>query len=203
LLIERPHKKSYLTKIRNVPLLPHERVDSVFSPEKGLVDEPWGEGQLLVTTDERILSFSQNQGSKEIYMVPVGELKGIVVRSSGTKSSTSLMQGLLLLGGAVAIYIVLSYWLTARFTGPNIPIINLDVGPLIILLSILLGGWLLMRYYLAPSTGSATFRGTNWSFAFPFSQSVAEDDMYKLVNSTFIARRDSRAPTRSHQIEDE
>ena len=203
MLIEHPQKKSYLTKIRNVPLLPNERIDNVFSPQKGLVDEPCGEGQLLVTTDERILSFSQDQGSKETYIVPVEELKGVVVRFSGTKSSASIMQRLLLLAGAMAIYIILSYWLTARFTGPNIPIINLDVGPLIILLSILLGGWLLIRYYLSPSTGSATFRGTNWSFAFPFSQDVAEDDIYKLVNSTFLTRRHAHAPTRSRQNEAE
>lgn len=193
MIIEQPGKKSYLTKIRNVALLPQERVDNVFSPEKGLVKEPWGEGQLLVTTDERIISFSQSQGSQETYIVPVGELQGIVVRSCGTRSSTSLLQGLLLVGGAFGLYVVLSYWLTGRFRGPNIPLVNVDVAPLVILMTILLGGWLLMRYYLAPSHGSATFRGANWSFAFPFTQSVAEDDIYKLVNATFIKRRDARA----------
>lgn len=203
MLTEKPGKKSYLTKIRNVALLPDERVDNLFSPEKGLVKEPLGEGQLLVTTNERIISFSQHQGSNETYMVPVEELKGIVVRSSGTRSSTSLLQGLLLVGGAFALYVVLSYWLTGQFRGPNIPFINVDAAPVIILVAILSGGWFLMRYYLAPSNGLATFRGTNWSFAFPFSPSVAEDDIYRLANATFITRRHARGSPKSGETRDE
>ena len=50
---------SYLTHIRDVALLPGERVTHVFSPSAGLSDEPPMEGHLLITTDQRILAFAQ------------------------------------------------------------------------------------------------------------------------------------------------
>ena len=53
--------ESYVTHIRDVALLPMERVSHVFCPETGLTGEPQGTGRMLVTTNQRIMAFSMEQ----------------------------------------------------------------------------------------------------------------------------------------------
>ena len=59
--------------------MPHERVARVFSLEEGLLDEPTGNGQLLIATNQRILFFRDDGSAREATLLPLEELKGIVV----------------------------------------------------------------------------------------------------------------------------
>jgi hypothetical protein len=179
--------ESYLTQIRDVALLPKEKVIHVFSPQEGLIDEPAGSGRLLIATTQRILTFSQGQDNNETLLVPVEELKGVVIKN-GARNPASLLQGLLMLAGGVIIYVVVSYWLTGRFEGPTVPFINLDVGPLIVLLALLGVGWLVGKHYFAREGGSVTFQGSNWTFSFPFLGEKAEREVYQVVNTIFATR---------------
>jgi hypothetical protein len=181
--------ESYLTQIRDVALLSGEKVIHVFSPQDGLVDEPTGTGRLLVTTNLRILSFSQGEDNNETLLVPVEELKGVVVKNR-MRNPASLLQGLLMMVGGVIIYLVVSYWITGRFDGPTVPVINLDVGPLIVLLALLGVGWIIGKHYFNREGGSVTFQG-NWAFTFPFIGKKAGGEVYQVVNTIF-ATRDSR-----------
>ena len=182
--------ESYLTQIRDVALLSREKIIHVFSPQDGLVDEPTGTGRLLITTNLRILSFSQGEDNNETLLVPVEELKGVVVKNR-MRNSASLLQGLLMMVGGVIIYLVISYWLTGRFNGPNVPVINLDVGPLLVLLALLGIGWIVGKHYFSRESGSVTFQGSNWAFTFPFVGKKAGGEVYQVVNTVF-ATRDSR-----------
>ncbi len=179
--------KSYLTQVRDVPLLPAEKVTHVFLPEEGLVKEPTVAGRLLITTNQRIISFAQGERQNETMLVPVEELKGVVVKKA-VRNSGSLIQGLLLLAAGLFIYLVLSYWLTGRFDGPKIPYINLDVGPLIILVGLLWGGWLVSRHYFIRGAGWVSFQGSNWVFTLPYSGEKAGEEVYQLLNTVFASR---------------
>ena len=183
-----PEEVSYLTRIRDVALLPGERVTHVFSPSWGLSEEPPMDGQLLITTDQRILAFSQEDGRDQTHIVPVEELKGVIVKS-GTRSSGSLLQGLVLVIGGLFIYLIVSYWLTGRFDGPTVPIIRMDFGAVMVLLAIFAGVLLIGKYYLAKEGGSVTFQGSNWAFTFPYKSDRSRTQVYRMVNTVFVARR--------------
>ena len=179
--------ESYLTQIRDVPLLPTEKVTHAFLPEEGLIKEPTVAGRLLITTDQRMISFAQGEKQNETLLVPVEELKGVVVKKA-VRNSGSLIQGLLLLFAGLFIYFILSYWITGRFDGPNIPFINQDAGPFIILVGLLWGGWLLFRHYFVKGDGWVTFQGSNWVFTFPYTTEKAAEEVYQLVNTAFATR---------------
>ena len=179
---------SYLTHVRDVALLPGERVTHVFSPSLGLSEEPPVDGQLLITTDQRILAFSHEDGRNQTHIVPVEELKGVMVKSEA-RNSGSLLQGLVLVVGGLFIYLIVSYWLTGRFDGPTVPIIRMDFGAVMVLLAIIAGGILIGKYYLAKEGGSVTFQGSNWVFTFPYKTDRSRIQVYRMVNTVFVARR--------------
>lgn len=179
--------ESYLTQIRDAPLLPEEKVTHAFLPEDGLIKEPTAAGRLLITTNQRIISFAQGERHNETVLVPVEELKGVVVRKAA-RNSGSLIQGLLLLAAGLFIYLILAYWITGRFDGPKIPLINLDAGPLIILVGLLWGGWLVSRHYFIRGDGWLTFQGSDWVFTFPYTSDKASEEVYQVVTTVFASR---------------
>lgn len=187
---------SYLTNIRNVGLLTGERVIHLFSPQDGTIQEPTPSGRLLVATSHRIISFTEEPNNREILVAPIEELHGVMVKSRA-RSSISLVQGLLFILSGLLIYFVLAYWVTGRFDGPQVPVINIELGPLIILLAVLSGGWMLGRHYLGRESGSIVFQGSNWTFTFPFSGEKAGADVHQLVRGVFTARslRNGHFPT--------
>ena len=68
---------SYITHVRDVALMPGEKISHVFCPYQGLTKEPPVTGELLVATNQRILAFSQGDGHNETYLMPVEELRGV------------------------------------------------------------------------------------------------------------------------------
>ncbi|MCH7606153.1 MAG: hypothetical protein IH962_03260 [Chloroflexi bacterium] len=183
-----PILDSYITHIRDVALLTGEKVTHVFSPTRGLTEEPPVDGQLLITTNQRILAFSREDGRDETYLVPVEELKGVVIKR-GARGSASLFQGLLLVVGGLAIYLMVSYWLTGQFDCCTVPIINWDLGAIMVLLAVLSGILLIGKYYFVKEGGSVTFQGSNWVFTFPYRGELARGHVYQVVNTMFLARR--------------
>jgi hypothetical protein len=177
-----------VTHIRDIALLPGERVTHVFSPDRGLTDVLPVEGQVLITTDRRILAFSQVDGRHETFLAPLEELKGVSVKTSA-RTPGSLFQGILLTLGAIFLYLVIAYWLTGRLEGPGIPFINIDLAPFLVLLLILLGVLLAGKHYFAKKAGSVTFQGSAWVFAFPCRGNTVGQEIYQVVNSVFAARQ--------------
>ncbi len=183
-----PGQQSYITHIREVALLSGERIIQVFCPDRGLTQEPPVRGKVLVTTNQRILAFSRDDDRNETYLAPVEELKGVAVKT-GDRSYSSLFQGLLLIIGGIFLYLVLAYWLTGQFTGPSVPVLNMDTGPLMVLIVVLIGLVVIGRYYFAREDGSVIFQGSSWVFAFPYRSDRARQDIYQVVNSVFAARQ--------------
>ena len=175
------------TQVREVTLLPGETITCVFSPEQGLTTAPPPTGQVLITTNQRVLVFRRNDGRNETFLAPLEELKGVAVKTR-TRNATSIFQGIVLAAGGVLLYLVVAYWLTGRFDGPNVPLIHIDIGPLLVLLVALLGVLLMGRRYFIKEDGLVTFQGNNWSFEFPYRGNRAGQEIYQVVNSLFAAR---------------
>ena len=178
---------SYLTRIRNVGLLSGERVVSLFSPSDGVIPEPTADGPLLITTSQRIISFSESQDDRETMLFPVEELKGITIKN-GSANSLTIWQGLVMITGGLILYFVVSYWLTGTLAGPNLPLINFDLGPFVLLIGILAGAWFAWKHYFASTGGLVYLQGSNWGFSFSYRGEQAADEVYQLVNTIFDAR---------------
>ena len=183
--LERP--SSYLTQVRDVGLISGEKVVCLYATEGGIVTEPTSSGRLLVTTNQRIMSFEEGRGNQETMLIPIDDLKGVSVKS-GSRSFLSLTQGLLMLAGGLVVYLVLSYWLADRFHGPSIPIINLDVVPVILLLGMISAGWLAWQYYFASEGGVIKFLGSSWSFSLPYSGEISGEEIFQMINLMYAAR---------------
>ena len=189
MLPEQTRPPSYLTRIRDVPLLPQEWVNHSFTPAEGISPEPTASGRLLVTTNQRIICFSQGQKSDETVLVPVDELNGVVLRPE-SRGSGSLLQGLMLLAAGVLIYLIGGYWLAGRLEGPNVPIINQDVWTLVFLAGLILGGWLIWHHYFTKEVGQVTFQGGNWAFSFPYAGDKPATEVHQVIRATFVSRSD-------------
>ena len=176
-----------VTHIRNVALLPGETINYVFSPKLGFTDQPPANGELLIATSQRVVAFCRNEGRDETFLVPVGELKGVALKSR-SRSAASIVPGILMALAAIFLYAVVAYWLTGRIDGPRVPVINMDVAPLLALLLALFGAGLVSKHYFLKVDGSVTFQGSNWTFAFPYRGDRAGQDIFQLVNSVFATR---------------
>ncbi len=173
--------------IREVALLPGETIDYVFSPELGLTQDPTADGQLLVATNQRVVAFCRNEGRDETFLFPVAELQGVAVKGR-SRNVASIVQGTLLLAGGIFLYAAVAYWMTGRFDGPTLPLINMDIGPLLVLLVMLAGGVVMGRFYFTKADGLVTFQGYNWSFTFPYRGKRPGQEIYQLVNGVFASR---------------
>ena len=179
---------SYGTHIRDVALLDGEQVGHVFCPESGLTRELPATGPVLVTTNQRIMAFSVDEGGRETFMVPVEELRGVSVKS-GVRTSAALVQGILLIAGALLIYVVVSYWFVDRFPIRDIPVINMDPGAFLFFVAALMGAFFIGRHYFTKEEGAVTFQGGNWAFSFPFKGDAPGYEIYQVINSVFADRR--------------
>ena len=183
-----PVPKGYLTQIRNVALLPGEWVNHVFCPDRGLVPEPPGAGQALVATNRRILAFNLGEQKSDTFIAPLDDLRGVSL-NPGRRNPGSVLQGTLLILGAMFIYLVLAYWLTGTFEGPNVPFINMDLGALAVLAAAVFGAVFIGRQYFTRQWGAVTFHGANWSFTFPFLGGDPGHEIYQVINSVFLTRQ--------------
>ena len=183
-----PVPEGYLTQIRNVALLPGEWVNHVFCPDRGLVPEPPGSGQALVATNRRILAFNLGEQKSDTFIAPLDDLRGVSL-NPGSRNPGSVLQGTLLILGAMFIYLVLAYWLTGTFEGPNVPFINMDLGALVVLAAAVFGAVFIGRQYFTRQWGAVTFHGANWSFTFPFLGGDPGREIYQVINSVFLNRQ--------------
>jgi len=111
------------------------------------------------------------------------------VVKSDTRRSISLLRWAVLAVVGLFLYVVIAYWVTGRFDGPSIPLIGMDLGPLIVMLAVVWGVFLVGRYYFARESSVVTFQGSNWAFNFSYRGDKAEAEIYQVVNTLFTARR--------------
>ena len=120
--------------------------------------------------------------------MPVEEVKTVAV-NVGARSKGTLLQGGLMVVAAVVFYVLIAYWLTGRIDGPTVPIIRMDLVAFIVFLAVLSGVGMMAQMYFGKPDGEAIFQGDGVKVTFPFRGESAEEDMFKLVNAAFSARR--------------
>lgn len=169
-------------------LLPGESVTCVFSPEQGLISEPLPRGRMLAATNQRLIAFCRNDGRDETFVTMVEELQSAAIRPAPRRLG-SLVQGIVLAAAGILFYAVVAYWLTGRFDGPSVPVINIDIAPLALLLALLGAALLTSRHFLATEDGSALFLGSDWRLEFPYRSGRASREIYQVVNRLFAARQ--------------
>lgn len=174
--------------IREVGLLSGERVSHIFSPDAGLATETPAEGDALVLTNDRLIAFLQGDGAKQTYIVPAEEIKNVAVKA-GRRSTSTLVQGGLMVLAGLFIYVVVAYWLTGRSDGPTIPVLHMDLAAFIALVIIIGGAGLIAQVYFTKPDGTVTFQGDGFGFSFPFRGENAEGQVYDVVNAAFAARQ--------------
>ena len=183
-----PGLERHVGRVRGVALLPGETISCVFSPEQGLISEPLASGRMLVATNQRLVAFCRNDGRDETFLTMVEEIQSASVKPAPRRWA-SVFQGALLAVAGILVYLVLAYWLTGLLDGPSVPLINIDMGPLALLLALLGAALLLSRHYLVNEDGSALFRGSDWRLEFPYRSGRASREIYQVVNSLFVARQ--------------
>ena len=88
---------------------------------------------------------------------------------------------MIMVGGAF-LYLIVGYWLAGQISGPNVPVLNIDVAPLIALLIILAGLFILLQNYFTRPAGAMIFHGDGMEIAFPFRSSLELEQVYDFVD---------------------
>ena len=174
--------------VRNVALLPGESTSLHFTPDEGLVLAPLEIDRLLVLTNQRLIAFEQNEGMSETVIIPVEEVKGVEVKR-GVRSKGTMLQGALIMVGAVTFYVLTSYWLTGKIDGPTVPIIRMDLVSLILFLAVLFGVGMMAQIYFGKPDDEVTFQGDGVSLTFRFKGESSKEDVFEVVNTAFAARQ--------------
>ena len=187
LYIAHSRTHSFIKQIRNVQLLVDEKIAASFSSTKGIVPEPTSYGTLLVITSERLLSFTESNNQREALIVPLEDLDGVTVKH-GYRKNWSLLQGILMIIAGLFLYLALSYWVTGQWNGPSVPIINIDLGPLVVLVVIALTLWLGSKFYFGRQRGNLMLQGGSWVVSIPATGPNSESQMYELTNLIFSER---------------
>ncbi len=182
------------TRVREVALAPGEEISMVFLPDEGVVDNVPRSGQALILTSHRLIAFRGLEGFRDTHMAMASEISQCSVRT-GQRNWGAILQGLMIMVGGAFLYLIVGYWLAGQVSGPNVPVLNIDVAPLIALLIILAGLFVLASNYFMRPAGALIFHGQGVEIAFPFRSSLGLAQVYDFVDRAHSIRRRGNAAT--------
>lgn len=157
-------------------LLEGEQLCMVLNGRLGLLEEVPSQGSFLALTNQRLIGFWQEEGKQRQVMLPLEKVEAVEM-ASVVKSSTPLIQGALLILGAVAVV-----WLTAAFDLQGV------LSWLIAGVMLLLGGVTAAGYFASEEAPVITFKGQASEVALPLHTSRAVEDAYSLATGFFQVR---------------
>ncbi len=168
-------------RVRGVPLARGEEIIQALLPGEGLSDTPPPSGQALILTNRRLIAFRGAESFRDTHMTRTSGISQFSVRT-GQRNWTAVLQGILMMVGGGLLYLVVGYWLAGRISGPSVPVLNIDVAPLIALLILLAGLLVFLQNYFARPEGAVIFRGTGIELAFPFHGALDVKQIYEFVD---------------------
>ena len=145
-------------------------------------------GQVLILTNQRLIAFRGVEGFRDTHIANSSEIAQCSVRT-GQRNWGAIMQGAMIMVGGAFLYLIVGYWLAGQVSGPNIPVLNIDVAPLIALLIVLAGVFVLASNYFTRPAGAVIFHGEGMEIAFPFRSSLDVQQVYDLVDLAHSSRR--------------
>ena len=181
-------------RIRGLPLASGEEIAQVFLPNEGLSASVPPRGQALILTTRRLIAFRGVEGFRDTHFALTSEISQCSVRT-GQRNWGAILQGLMIMVGGGFLYLVVGYWLAGRISGPNVPVLNMDVAPFIALLIVLAGLLVLLQNYFTRPAGAVIFRGEGVEIAFPFRSSLDLGQVYEFVDMTHASRRQAATDT--------
>ena len=185
-------------RIRGVPLAHAEDIALAFLPDEGLVKVVPTSGQALILTSRRLIAFRGVEGFRDTHMALASGITQCSVRT-GQRNWNAIMQGLMIMVGGAVLYLIVGYWLAGRVSGPNVPVLNIDVAPLIALLIVLAGIFILASNYFTRPAGAMIFHGEGVEIAFPFRSSLDLQQVYDFVDRVHLERKGPMdSGTRNH-----
>ena len=185
-------EESTPVRLREVSLTPGEEVSLVFLPGEGVVDAVPRSGQALILTSSRLIAFRGVEGFRDTHIALASEISQCSVRT-GQRNWGAILQGLMIMVGGAFLYLIVGYWLAGQVSGPNVPVLNIDVAPLIALLIVLAGAFVLASNYFMRPAGALIFHGQGVEIAFPFRSSLEMSQVYDFVDRAHSARRRKHA----------
>ena len=188
-------EEAVAARLREVPLASDEEISLVFLPDEGLVDGVPRSGQALILTNHRLIAFRGVEGFRDTHMALASEISQCSVRT-GQRNWGAILQGGMIMVGGGFLYLIVGYWLAGQVSGPNVPVLNIDVAPLIALLIVLAGLFVLASNYFTRPAGALIFHGAGVEIAFPFRSSLGLGGVYDFVDRVHSVRR-CRAATGS------
>lgn len=186
-------------RIRGVVLARGEEITRVLLPDDGLSDALPSSGQALILTNRRLIAFRGMEGFRDTHLAKLSDISQSSVRT-GQRNWTAILQGILMMVAGGFLYLVVGYWLAGQISGPNVPVLNIDVAPLIALLIILAGLLLLLQNYFTRPAGAVVFRGAGVEIAFPFRSALDLGQIYDFLEMVRVAQQSAEpeAPLDSH-----
>lgn len=176
---------SYLSQLRGVQLLAGERVVTMLDADRGLLDEPAGDGRLLAATNYRLINVLVEGDTRIVRMYAAPTITGVSVRNDARRAF-SWRQWMALVFGSVAAYLALAYWLVDRLPDVVIPVINLHAVAAILVLIIALAGWLFWRSLTRAGGSLIRIDGVNWTLELQCT--AAADDLMAFANFLLLTR---------------
>ena len=168
-------------RLRGVPLVHGEGIVSVLLSEEGVTDIMPRTGPALILTNRRLIAFRGVEGFRDTHMAAATGINHYSVRT-GQRNWGAVLQGFLMMLSGAFLYVVVAYWLAGQISGPNVPVINIDVAPLIALLIILAGLLVLLQNYFTRPAGALIFRGPGVELAFPFRSALDIQKIYDFAD---------------------
>ena len=168
-------------RVRGLPLARGEEITRVLLPDEGLSDAIPSAGQALILTNRRLIAFRGLEGFRDTHVARPSDIRQFSVRT-GQRNWTAILQGILMMVSGGFLYLVVGYWLAGQISGPNVPVLNIDVAPLIALLIILAGLLVLLQNYFTRPAGALIFRGRGVEFSFPFRSALDVQQIYEFVD---------------------
>lgn len=155
-------RKSYLSRVRGVELLPEEEVGAILDADAGMVGEPPAGGAALIATNARLIYMAaepQGQATEMFAMDTVCAARITDERRRGL----SWGQWVMLAAVGAVIYLALGYWLADRLPVPMIPVINMNPAALgLLVLVLFIGGWI-WRGTARSAVRKIRVTGMNWT----------------------------------------
>ena len=178
-------------RLRGLPMIAGEEIASILLTDEGITDTMPRSGPALILTNRRLIAFRGVEGFRDTHVAAAEDISQYSVRT-GQRNWGAVLQGFLMMVSGAFLYVVVAYWLAGQISGPNVPLINIDVAPLIALIIILAGLLVLLQNYFTRPAGAVIFRGSGVELAFPFRSALDIQQIYDFVDQVRSSSDEAR-----------